>query len=294
MLDLGRPVDAVIAEVEAFAAAGLATAWSAQIFAYDALTLLGHIGTAVGGIELGTAVVPVYGRHPQVLAQQALTVQALTGGRLVLGVGLSHRVLVEGMWGLNAERPTRYLREYLSALVPLLAGERCVVRGELVSAQTGPLEVPGAPPPPVVVAALGPQLLGVAGRAADGTVTWMTGLATVESHIVPTIRAAAADAGRPEPRVIVALPVVVTHQPEVARERIDEEFSIYPDLPSYRAMLDREGARRPSDIGLVGSEPEVRAGLERLAAAGTTDFVAVLVGSVDERRRTLEFVSHAA
>jgi 5,10-methylenetetrahydromethanopterin reductase len=294
MIDLSRPVDGVIAQVERFEAAGLSTAWSTQVFAYDALTLLGHVGTVVPRIELGTAVVPIYGRHPQILAQQALTVQALTGGRLVLGVGLSHRVVVEAMWGLSAERPTRYLTEYLSALVPLLAGGRSVVRGELLTALAGPLEVPDAPAPRVVVAALGPQLLAVAGRAADGTVTWMTGLATVEGHIVPTIRAAAADAGRPPPKVIVALPVVVTGEPEAARGLIDEEFSIYPDLPSYRAMLEREGARRPSDIALVGSESDVAAGLARLAAAGATDFAAVLVGGPDERRRTLEVLVASA
>jgi 5,10-methylenetetrahydromethanopterin reductase len=295
LLDLDRPVADVVAQLRKFADLGLASGWATQIFGYDALTMLGVAGAAVPGIEVGTAVVPVYSRHPQVMAQQALTVQAATGGRLALGIGMSHQVVVEGMWGLSYDRPARYLREYLAALVPLLHGEAVQSSGEVVTARTmGPLEVHGAPAPPLLVAALGPVLLGIAGRSADGTVTWMTGRRTVADHVAPTITAAAAEAGQPAPRVVMALPVTVTEDPDAARDRIDRAFAIYPTLPSYKAMLDREGATRPSDIAVVGSEDEVGRSVRALADAGVTDFVGAAVCDGAEQERTLAILAGLA
>ncbi len=292
LLDLDQPFPDVVAQVARFAELGLASAWASQIFGYDALTLLAVAGAAVPGIELGTAVVPVYSRHPQAMAQQALTVQAATGGRLALGIGMSHQVVVEGMWGLSYDHPARYLREYLSALLPMLAGETVQSAGEVVTARTlGPLEVHGATAPSVLVAALGPVLLGVAGRSTDGTVTWMTGRRTIAEHVVPTIAGAAAAAGRPAPRVVAALPVTVSATRAAARDRIDRAFAVYPSLPSYKAMLDREGATRPSDIALVGSEEEVASAVAALAEAGVTDFVAAVVGDGPQRDRTLTMLA---
>ncbi len=288
LIDVDQPLDAVVEQVRRYGAVGLDSAWAVQIFGYDALTMLGIVGAQVPGIELGTGVVPVYSRHPQVMAQQALTVQAATGGRLVLGIGLSHQVVVEGLWGLSYDRPARYLREYLSALLPLVRGEAVQSAGEVVTARTyGPLEVPEASAPPVLAAALGPTMLKLAGTMADGTVTWMTGTGTVADHIVPTITAAAAAVGRPPPRVVVSLPVTVTDAARPAKERIDRALAIYPTLPSYRAMLDREGATQPSDIALVGTESDVAAGLHRLADAGATDFVASIAGHERERTEAL-------
>ncbi|MGH9093302.1 MAG: TIGR03564 family F420-dependent LLM class oxidoreductase, partial [Acidimicrobiales bacterium] len=295
LIDVALPLDELVGQVRAYADGGLASAWAEQIFGYDSLTLLGVVGAQVGGIELGTGVVPVYSRHPQVMAQQALTVQAATGGRLALGIGMSHQVVVEGLWGLSYDRPARYLREYLAALLPMLSGGVADVHGEVVTAVTyAPLEIPAAPPPPVLVAALGPTLLRLAGRTADGTVTWMTGTATLAGHIVPTITGAAAGAGRPPPRVVAALPVAVTAHPAGARATIDEAFALYPSLPSYRAMLDREGATAPSDIALVGDEEAVTAGLRRLADAGVTDVVATPAGPRQDRDRTVALLCHLA
>jgi F420-dependent oxidoreductase-like protein len=257
--------------------------------------LLALVGAEVPDVELGTAVVPIYARHPQVLAQQALTVQAGTADRLVLGIGLSHQLVVEGLWGLSYDKPVRAMREYLSALLPMLHGETVAVHGDTLTAVTvGPLEVPGVQAPPVLVAALGPAMLALAGSEADGTVTWMTGTATVADHIVPTITAAAEAAGRPAPRVVVNLPATVTADVEAARQRIDERFAIYPSLPSYRAMLDREGASTASDISLVGSEEEVAAGLARLREAGATDVVIQMLGDREERSRTAALLTGEA
>lgn len=295
LIDLQPSVAEICEQVRALAEAGFDSAWASQIFGYDAIGLLGVVGAKVPGIQMGTAVVPVYSRHPQVMAQQALTAQGASEGRFVLGVGLSHQVVVEGMWGLSYEHPARYLREYLSALVPMLHGEAVQVEGEHVTARSGPLDVAATTPAPeVVIAALGPTMLRIAGTMTDGTVTWMTGPKTVAGHIVPAISQAAAAAGRSAPRVVVSLPVTVTSDIDAARRRVDEVLAVYPTLPSYRAMLDREGAAAPSDVALVGDEEAVAAGVRRVEEAGATDFVVSVVGSGEERSRTVQLLSSIA
>ena len=260
MIDVDTSLPDTVAQLRRYKEAGLAHAFASQIFGPDALTLLAAAGAQVPGIDLGTGVVPVHPRHPMMLAAQALTVQWATGNRLLLGIGLSHQVVVEGIWGMSYDRPARYMQEYLSSLMPLLQGEAVKSTGERVTTNAFvPLGIPGAEAPPVLVAALGPTMLKLAGTVADGTVTWMTGTGTVASHIAPTITAAAQAAGRPAPRVVVSLPVAVTDDPEAAKERINEALSIYPNLPSYRAMLDKEGAESPADIAFVGDEEAVAA-----------------------------------
>ncbi len=254
---------------------GFDSIWFAQIFGADALTIIALAGAKTKRIEMGTGVVPTYVRHPFVLAQQALTVQAATDGRLTLGIGLSHQPVVEGMWGLSYERPARHMREYLSVLRPLVNEGHVAFSGEVFRV-TGALQVPGAAPIPVIIAALAPTMLRIAGELADGTVTWMAGPKTIESHIVPRINAAAKAAGRPSPRVGVALPVAVTDDPAGARQRAAQEFQVYGQLPNYRRMLDIEGAKAPEDVALVGNEAEVERQIRRLADAGATDLVAAI------------------
>jgi 5,10-methylenetetrahydromethanopterin reductase len=294
-IDVDRPFPAVVEQVHAYAESGLNSVWAPQVFGYDSLSLFAALGPLVPGIALGTGVVPIYSRHPQVMAQQALTVQAVSGGRLTLGIGLSHQVVIEGLWGLSFERPARYLAEYLDALCPMLAGEVVAARGDVVTAVTyAPLEIPDAPAPPVLVAALGPAMLKLAGERTGGTVTWMTGRRTIAEHIGPTIRAAASGAGRSSPSVVASLPVTVTTDAGRARERIDTVMAIYPTLPSYRAMLEREGARSAADISLVGSEDEVASAVAQLADAGVTELVASVIGNADERRATVGLLSSLA
>jgi 5,10-methylenetetrahydromethanopterin reductase len=295
LIDQRPPVAEICDQVATLRDRGVASVWVSQVFGYDALSLLAVVGREVQGIELGTAVVPVHSRLPQVMAQQALTVQAVTGGRLTLGIGLSHQAVVEGLWGLSFERPLRYMREYLSALMPMLEGEAAAFEGAVLTARTlGAFEIPGAPAPQVVVAALGPEMLRLAASSADGTVTWMTGTRTVGDHIVPTITAAAEAAGRQTPRVVVSLPVTVTADAESARGRIDQVLAVYPTLPSYRAMLDREGASGPSDVSFVGDEDEVLRNLAALADAGATEFAASVIGDAEERRRTTDVLAEYA
>ncbi len=261
------------------------SAWLAQLFGLDALTAFAVAGSQVEGIELGTAVVPVYPRHPAALAQQALTVAAATGGRLTLGIGVSHKVVIEDMYGYSFDRPARYMSEYLSILLPLLDGQPASFTGETVSAHLS-LSVTHPGRVPVLLAALAPRMLRLAGGRADGTVLWMTGPATVASHIVPTITAAAQAAGREPPRVVCVLPVCVTSDADAARARAAEVFAIYGQLPSYRAMLDREGAAGPADVAIIGSEDTVSTQIGALAQAGVTDFVALEFSRGDDAVRT--------
>jgi F420-dependent oxidoreductase-like protein len=284
------PVADITDRVQAMADAGIALVGANQIFGYDALTLLAVVGQQVPGIELTTAVVPTYPRHPIMLAGQALTVQAVTGGRLTLGVGLSHKVAIEGVYGYSFDQPVRHMREYLQALVPLLNGESVAVRGGSVTATGGPLDVE-APAPDVMVAALGQAMLELAGSLADGTATWMTGPRTIADHTVPTITAAAEAAGRKPPRVSVGLPVCVTTDVDAAREQAARIYSIYGRLPSYQAMLEREGAGGPADVAVVGDEDAVAQQLATFAEAGATEFMAAIFGPGDDRTRTFDLVA---
>jgi F420-dependent oxidoreductase-like protein len=247
--------------------------WFGQIFGPDVLAVIAMAGQKTSRIELGTSVVPTYPRHPVMMAQQALTAQAATGGRFNLGIGLSHKPVVEGMWGMSYEKPAVHMREYLSVLRPLLKEGRVSFNGEFFRVSAA-VQVVAPEPPPVLIAALAPVMLRLAGEVADGTVTWMVGRKTLETHIVPRINSAAKAAGRAEPRVVVALPVAVTDDVGEARERAARSFQVYGALPNYQRMLSIEGAAGPAEVAIVGDEKEVEGQLRGIAAAGATDLLA--------------------
>jgi 5,10-methylenetetrahydromethanopterin reductase len=277
-------VDEVIVEVEAARDAGFPSAWVPQLFGADALTLLGVVGQAVGGIELGVAVVPTYSRHPISMAMSSLTASSAAGRGITLGVGVSHRPILESNFGLSFDRPVRHMREYLQVLGPLLRDQRVDFDGDTLRVHAQ-LDVPGAHAGQLLVAALGPKMLALAGRLAEGTITWMTGIKTVAAHIAPSIAASARAAGRPDPRVVVGLPVCVSSD-RGARDRIAEQFASYGRMPSYRAMLEREGILRPGDVAVVGTEAHVREQLAELAESGATDLLASVTGTPAEVEHT--------
>lgn len=273
---------------------GFSSAWLSNIFALDALTALAVAGRNVPGIELGTAVVPTYPRHPAALAQQAITAHLALGERLVLGIGTSHKVVVEGSFGYSFDRPARHMREYLAALVPLLEEGRVAVEGETITAHyqvSGPRP---QKPPSVLLAALAPRMLELAGTYADGTILWMTGPATIRDHVIPVIGAAALAAGRPTPRIVCTLPVCVTTDEAAARQRADKLFALYGRLPSYRAMLDREGAAGPGGVAVVGDEAGVIQQIGELAEIGVTDFIAAEFSRGDEAEQTRQTLAGLA
>jgi 5,10-methylenetetrahydromethanopterin reductase len=286
-------IDDVVDEARQVEADGFASYWAPNIFGHDALTALAIVGREVPRIELGTSVVPTYPRHPMAIAQQCLTVNAASEGRLTLGIGLSHKIVIENMMGMSYDKPIRHIRDYLNILGPLSRNEPVSYSGEAYST-FGALSAKGAPPFSTVVAALGPQMLKAAAELADGTLTWCTGPKTLGDYIVPTINAAAEAAERSTPRVIAALPVCVTSDMEAAKGRAAQVFEIYGSLPSYRAMLDREGAAGPEDIAITGSESEVVDRIRALADIGVTDFAAVeFPGNSDEAAATRAAVKRA-
>lgn len=287
----GGSLDAAVDAAAAAREQGFATFWMPQIFGLDALTALAVIGREVPDIELGTSVIPTYPRHPMMLAAQALTTTEAVGGghRLALGIGQSHQIVVEHMWGMSYGRPYSHLVEYLDALLPLLEGEGVHVTGEQVTA-AGQLDFADVETPSVLVAALGPKMVDLCGRRTDGTITWMTGPKTIRDYLVPRLRAAAERAGRPAPRVVCELPICVTDDVDDARERAAGYFAAYGTLPSYQAMIAREGASGPEGLAVIGDEASVRQQLGVIEEAGATDFGAAEFGSGRELARTRELL----
>jgi len=255
---------------------GFDSFWSAQVMGVDALTLIALAGQRTRRIEMGTGVVPIFPQHPLALAQHALTAQAASGGRLTLGLGVAHKPTVEGRLGLEFDRPALRMREYLTVMRSLVETGSVEFSGEAYRVNAA-IQVPSAMPFPILIAALAPRMLRTAGELAEGTVTWMTGRKTIETHIVPRINEAAEAAGRPRPRVCVAAPVAVTDDVPGTRRWAAEQFHRYGQLPSYRRMLDIEGVDGPGDMAVLGNETEVERQLRAYADAGATDFISTVL-----------------
>ena len=255
---------------------GFDSIWLPQISSgpgFDALTALSLAASKTSTIAVGTAVVPIFPIHPLTLAKHALTTQIASGGRMTLGVGLSHRPAIEDVMGLSYERPARHMEEYLNVLRPLLDDGNVDFHGRFFNV-TAKADVPGALPVPVVIAALAPMMLRIAGEQADGTFTWMAGAKTIKSHVAPRINRAAESADRPPPRICVGMPLAVTGDPQAAREQAAKTYERYGQLTNYRRMLDLEGVEGPSEVALIGNEDEVAEQLKAYAEAGATDFLA--------------------
>lgn len=283
-------IDELIERAKDLEARRFDTMWVPNVFGLEAVTTAALIGRETERIELGTAVVPTYPRHPTSLAQQALTAGAACRGRFTLGIGLSHPAVIEGLLGLSYARRAEHMREYMEVLGPLLRGEAARFEGEeyRVGLELG---VPEAKPVPVIIAALGEHMLRIAGERAAGTILWATGPRAIEHHIAPKIRDAARAAGRAEPRIVAGMHIVLTSDVEAARERVARMLSFYAQMPSYRAMIELEQADEPSDLALLGDEQALDAGLDRLRDIGVTDFEASIVAMDDEaEERTLDYL----
>jgi 5,10-methylenetetrahydromethanopterin reductase len=292
LIALGSSVTAIADHAAEAEDHGFATYWVAQLAAPDALTALGAVGARTSSIELGTAVISTWTRHPLMLAGQALTTQSMCGGRLLLGIGLAHKPSVEGTLRIPFARPAAHMDEYLQILLPALAGQPVDVTGATWSGFTEAFpRYDGAEPPGVMLAAMGPRMLELAGSRTDGTILWLSGPRTVEEQIRPALESAAAGSDRPAPRIVASVPVCVTSEPDRVRAVVAEVLAGYNELPSYRQVMDREGAEGPADVSLIGDEATVRAGIERFAAAGATDFSALeLITAADEAPRTRELL----
>ncbi|MEU1549265.1 LLM class F420-dependent oxidoreductase [Nocardia sp. NPDC005745] len=287
--DSGRKLERMLRDIEWAESAGLDTAWIPQIPTdFDALITIAAMGLRTSRIELGTAVVPLQTQHPIALARQALSAHAAAGGRLALGVGPSHHWIVRDMLGLPYDKPAAYTRDYLEVLHAGLRGPGRVDVQNATFTVHNPLDLGPVAPVPVLVAALGPVMLRIAGEQADGTVLWMADERAIADHVVPKISKAAADAGRPAPRVVAGLPVCLCEPGRVdeARERANRILGEAEISPNYQRLLDQGDARDIGDLCLAGDEAQIAAGLRRYAEAGATD-VSVRLLPIGETRDEL-------
>ena len=269
---------------------GASSYWLAQIWRYDALTLIPSLAQIAPDVEFASGVVASYLRHPVTLASQALTTSLLTQGKFTLGVGLMHKPLIEGMFEMSFDKPARHMREYLDILLPLVNQEEVNASGVTVSYHGG-MQVPDAPPCQVMLAALGPQMLRICGARTQGTITWMTGPDTIKNYIRPNLFTAAEQAGRTKTRIAALLPIVITDDEASGKAHAAEQFEIYGTMPSYRAMLDKSGLAEPADYVLIGNEDRVAESLRQYAAAGVTDCGLLVAGGGETRSRGLDFIA---
>ena len=287
-------VEALIEDARQAQRDGLASYWVGQQLDWDAFSLLAALVREVPEIEFGTAVTHLWTAFPVHMAQQAMSVRVLSGGRFTLGIGLEHEPVMREMWGLDWKRPVAVFSEYLEVVRSLVTTGRVEHEGEFFRIKTAFLRFTPDPGMQIIVAALGPRMLRLAGSKADGTTTWMTGPRTIRDHIVPTIRAAAEEAGRPLPRVIPLMPVAVTENVRAMQERVTAEMAVYQGMPSYQAMLEREGVSTAGETGLFGSRQQVAEALHELDEAGATDFGAILFGTEEEQAATRELLRDLA
>lgn len=271
----GNVVDVTVRLTRQAAEAGLRSAWLGQRLDFDSVGLAGITGREVPGIGVGTAAVPVFGRHPIVVSSQAQTTQAATHGRYTLGLALATKVMTETAFGLPYERPVARLREFLTALRPLLDGGTAEFRGDLLTAvtPTSAAVTGAAPPVPVLVAAMGPQALRVTGELADGTLPLLVTPKVLAEHIVPAITGAAARAGRPAPRIAVFIPGVVTRNIDAAREAAAAATAFHDRVPSYQRVTALAGASRVAELVIIGDEEAIATAVRNYFDAGATEVI---------------------
>nr|WP_280236154.1 TIGR03564 family F420-dependent LLM class oxidoreductase [Nocardia cyriacigeorgica] len=267
-------IDAAVALGREAAAAGLDSLWFGQTFSHDSIAVAAHVGREVPGLEVGPSVVPISARHPLLVASHAQTAQAAARGRFTLGVGLGAPAFAEPVYGVSFDRPITRLREFLTVLGQVFEDGDADFHGATVTAAP-PLtaRVAGADRVPVLVAAMGPQALRVTGELADGTLPFLVGPGALGDHIVEPITAAAAQAGRPRPRIAVLVPAVVTADIEGAREAAAAQTAFYDGIPSYRRVVELSGADRAADLVVIGDEAVLAARVAEYFDAGATDVI---------------------
>jgi len=265
---------------------GLGSAWLGSHQSWDPLTLIAAAGSRRTDLAFGSGVALSYPQHPVALAMQALTAQAAAGGRFTLGLGTRHQTLLERVYGYSAARPAQHAREYLAVLSPLLRGETAEFHGETLDVSAA-VNIPGVPAPRVLLAALGPVMLQVAGSLTDGTiVSWTTPRAIAE-HVLPRVTKAAEDAGRPQPAIVAMVPVCIDDDQEGLRAWAAQRFAGSTTFPNYRAILARGGAASISDAMALGSQAAVLDQLSRLREAGATEIVVLPIGTSTQIERSI-------
>jgi F420-dependent oxidoreductase-like protein len=271
-------VDDVVSQARRAHEIGVRQVWLAQQFDYEAITLAALVGAAVPGLGVGTSVVPINPRHPLMMASLAQTAQAASHGNFSLGLGLGAHSPERQAFGTSWPNTIQRLREHLTVLRSIFDEGTVDFHGDEFTASPGwPVAVPGGAPVPVYVAAMGPKALRVTGELADGTLPYLAGPRTIAEFIEPTIAKAAADAGRPKPRIIAAVPVLVTgdsqNDIDAGRNFAAEQLSFYETIPSYQRVIAREGVDNVAELAAVGSSDVVARQLQTYLDAGATDVV---------------------
>lgn len=260
----------------------------------DPLTNIAVAGQTARTIEMGSAVACVYGTHPTAAAETALTVNAALDGRFVFGLGTSHKHMIEGRFGGTFDKPIRQLREYLTILDSLFTTGAVDYTGEALSAHTE-LRITGVPRPQVLVAALSDQSLRVAGRLSDGISATWTSYKTLSEYTIPMVSGAAAEAGRPTPRIVASMPISVNPDVDGARAMAAEEYAVYGTrYTAYKAVFDRQGVPGVAPLVITGDEDAVVAELKRYAEVGVHDFCANPFGTDEQKQRTIALVGELA
>jgi F420-dependent oxidoreductase-like protein len=270
---LGSTTEKIIRQAERAEADGFSSLWYATGVGLDPMTAMALAGRATTRIELGTAIMQTYACHPVLQATRSIAAAEAIGtpGRFTLGVGPSHDVFVDGMLGLSYEHPGRHTEEYVQVLAPLLRAERVAFAGEEFRVNAGPIAGAAEAGVQLLVSALAPRLLRVAGTYADGTVLWLGNARAIADHVKPRIEEAATAAGRPSPRIVAGLPVAVHDDVNEARNAAAEQFSVYASLPNYLRLLERGGVSTPAEAAIVGDESSVADQITALFDAGATD-----------------------
>ena len=267
-------VDDLIAQAERAYALGVRQVWLPQQFDYDAIALAGLLGAVVPGLGVGTLVVPFNPRHPLIMAQMAQTAQAASHGNFSLGVGLGSREPERLTFGASWPNTVDRLREHLTVLRSIIDTGAVDFTGDHISSSPAwPVRLAGGTPVPVYVAAMGPKALRVTGELADGTLPYLAGPRTIAEFIEPTVAKAAAEAGRPKPKIIAAVPVLVSDDVDTARAFAIQRLSFYETIPSYQKVIAREGLASTADLAAIGPAESIRRQLQRYLDAGATDVV---------------------
>jgi F420-dependent oxidoreductase-like protein len=285
--DAARRLSEIATDAKAAQEHGISRIWFSQRDGWDSLSLITALAPLVPDIRLGVGVVPIYPRHPLALAAQALSVQAATGNRLTLGIGSSHPVIVEGQYGLSMDQPAKYMRSYVEVLAPLLAGQPVDHDGLLTA--RGKVAIDGAEAPELLIAALGPRMLQIAGELTNGTITSWAGPEVIADYVRPTL-----DKALPGKEIVACVCVAVTGDPTAAHQWIKDHYGLAGSLPAYRAILDRGAAAGPEDTAVLGDEAEVSRQIQRFADAGATEFMIAPVGTAEDQARTIAFAHSLA
>jgi F420-dependent oxidoreductase-like protein len=282
-------------------AQGFASFWFPQVPGYlDAMTAVALLGHVTERIEIGTAVVPIQTRHPLIMAQQALTTQVACSGRFSLGLGPSHHWIISDQLGLPYDRPARLVRDYLDVLLAAFAGPGTVDVDNDNYRVHSPIDVTDSFETPVLLAALGPTMLRMAGERAGGTILWMADERAIGDYVVPRITEAAAAAGKADTRIVAGVPVVVCSDGDVddARAYASEVLGHADFSPNYVRLLEHGDAEDVGDTMAAGDEATVLARLRRYRDAGVTDLAARVVpfgvdarSRGESRRRTQDFLA---